>query len=472
MSTQTGVTATADATTGAVSLTAANGSAIYMGTGWNQIGSGIGLGYTGNSFTGFSPTYFVSSFGNSFGISSSGTATVSGWAAGTNAVTQGGNVAAAINLQTAITGITATSNSSTGAITLTNTTGLAISISSPINQATSATGLPYIQNGSGGRVNGITPTYTANIAANAFQINGVSIGAITAGTSAATQASNVITAINALSATTGALAYLNTDPLAPTNSIHLFSVNSNTVAVSGDVTNTGLSVSTSPTNTLVNVAPTAYTNIPANSININGVLVGVISAGTDAITQGINVAAAITLVSTQSGVTAIADITTGAITLSNTTGAEIVGTSIDLATMAATGISTIGYFSDINTGGSNGAGQANTNQVFYGAGGICGMPDISTQAGAAAAITSLKKALDTTSTNQSSIAADQMALTTVATTSTSISQNLQNTIDSIQKPDAAALQMQLQEVNNQQSMNYYLINQMNQEAQSFLSIFR
>jgi len=101
-----------------------------------------------------------------------------------------------------------------------------------------------------------------------------------------------------------------------------------------------------------------------------------------------------------------------------------------------------------------------------------GMLDISAPGGATAAIAALAAALNTVSTNQSSVAADQLALTTVDATDSSISLNLQNTIDSIQKPDAAALQMQLQNANNQQSMNYYLVNQMNQEAQAVLTIFR
>ena len=98
--------------------------------------------------------------------------------------------------------------------------------------------------------------------------------------------------------------------------------------------------------------------------------------------------------------------------------------------------------------------------------------DISTSSGAALAIAKLQTALDTVSTSQSSVAADQMALQTVDEQDASISQNLQNTIDTIQKPDAAKLQMELQNANNQQSMNYYLINQMNQEASSVLTIFR
>jgi len=98
--------------------------------------------------------------------------------------------------------------------------------------------------------------------------------------------------------------------------------------------------------------------------------------------------------------------------------------------------------------------------------------DISTGTGAAAAITALKLALDTVSTSQSSVAADQMALSAVDEQDSAIAQNLQNTIDTIQKPDAAKLQMELQNMNNQQSLNYYLINQMNQQAQAVLTIFR
>lgn len=98
--------------------------------------------------------------------------------------------------------------------------------------------------------------------------------------------------------------------------------------------------------------------------------------------------------------------------------------------------------------------------------------DISTTTGAASAIDLLKTALDTVSTNQSSVAAYQVALTSVSENNTSITQGLQSTIDSIEKPDAQLLQMQLQEANNQQNINYYLITQMNQESQAVLKIFQ
>jgi hypothetical protein len=64
-----------------------------------------------------------------------------------------------------------------------------------------------------------------------------------------------------------------------------------------------------------------------------------------------------------------------------------------------------------------------------------------------------------------SLAADQSAVTSLGT-------NLQSTINSLQAVDQTALQAQLQQLNNQQSVDYYLVSQMNTAAQAVLSIFR
>jgi len=92
--------------------------------------------------------------------------------------------------------------------------------------------------------------------------------------------------------------------------------------------------------------------------------------------------------------------------------------------------------------------------------------------GAPAAITALNTALGSISSGQSQLSASSVGLKSQASVAGSLATNLQNTIDSIQKPDATALQAQLQQLNNQQSVDYYLINQMNTEAQAMLSIFR
>jgi len=53
-----------------------------------------------------------------------------------------------------------------------------------------------------------------------------------------------------------------------------------------------------------------------------------------------------------------------------------------------------------------------------------------------------------------------------------IASQLQSSIDTISKPDQAKLQMDLQALNNQQSVDYYLISQLNTEASAAMTIFR
>ena len=83
-------------------------------------------------------------------------------------------------------------------------------------------------------------------------------------------------------------------------------------------------------------APTSFTAIAANTFSINGVSIGAIAAGTDAITQGANVATAINA-SLITGVTAAADPLTGVVTITNTVPAVISmnGTAGTIATATA-----------------------------------------------------------------------------------------------------------------------------------------
>jgi flagellin-like hook-associated protein FlgL len=98
--------------------------------------------------------------------------------------------------------------------------------------------------------------------------------------------------------------------------------------------------------------------------------------------------------------------------------------------------------------------------------------DITSATNAAAAVTALSAALTTISSNQSALAAADAGLAAKSKTDASISTNLQSAIDAIEKPDQASLQMQLTQLNNQQSIDYYLISQMNTASQAALTIFR
>jgi flagellin-like hook-associated protein FlgL len=91
---------------------------------------------------------------------------------------------------------------------------------------------------------------------------------------------------------------------------------------------------------------------------------------------------------------------------------------------------------------------------------------------ARSAITALTAALTTVSTSQSVLSATKTGLEASAAASLSLSTNLQATVDSIQNIDETALQARLQQLNNQQSIDYYLISQMNTAAAAALAIFR
>ena len=90
---------------------------------------------------------------------------------------------------------------------------------------------------------------------------------------------------------------------------------------------------TANSNTVTGVAATAFTAIAAGAFSINGINVGAVAAGTNAAGQGANLAAAVNLLATQTGVTASADATTGALTLTSTDGRDI---NIGLVATAAT----------------------------------------------------------------------------------------------------------------------------------------
>jgi flagellin-like hook-associated protein FlgL len=97
---------------------------------------------------------------------------------------------------------------------------------------------------------------------------------------------------------------------------------------------------------------------------------------------------------------------------------------------------------------------------------------VATQTGAQSAIDSLTTALASVSTFQSTLSATKTGLDASAAASLSLSTNLQATIDTIQSVDQTALQARLQQLNNQQSIDYYLIAQMNTAAAAALTIFR
>jgi flagellin len=153
--------------------------------------------------------------------------------AGTNAIDRGTQTAAAINAKTSQTGVTATSNTSTGVVSLTAADGRNITVSTTTACGT-GTGLVTTT------VGGAAATVGA-VADGALKINGVAIGAVVAGADATAQGAAVIAAINAKTAQTGVTAA----NAAGVITLTIAASDGRGIEVSGTVTNTGLTARSS-----------------------------------------------------------------------------------------------------------------------------------------------------------------------------------------------------------------------------------
>jgi flagellin len=86
-------------------------------------------------------------------------------------------------------------------------------------------------------------------------------------------------------------------------------------------------VSATAANSIVGAAPVARAALSSGALLINGISIGAIASDPNAVTQARNAATAINVVSNQTGVTATADASTGALTLSTSDGRNIALTS-------------------------------------------------------------------------------------------------------------------------------------------------
>lgn len=210
-----------------------------------------------------------------------------------------------------------------------------------------------------------TATTTA-LAAGDLTLNGQQVGASSAGAlpgQAAASAIQIAVAINTVSAESGVTAIANA-----------------TTATQA-------------------AAPTIFGSVAANSFSVNGVNVGTISAGGNAVGQGANVAAAINKITSQSGVSASANVNTGAVTLSAADGRDITistAYAAESTTAKATALNTA-LASKIGFAVGTGASTTVTNAL------VAGVNGTATSTWALAA-------------SQGSIAANTVSITTAAGT--------------------------------------------------------
>ncbi|MES2760399.1 MAG: flagellin [Pseudomonadota bacterium] len=263
---------------------------------------------------------------------------------------------------------------------------------------------------------------TAALTAGELAINGYSVGASTA----------------------DGVSFANADAsgIAKAAAINAVSSQSGVTATTGITTATG------------NVA-TAFTTTGANDVLINGVDIGAIGAGTNAVDRGTQTAAAINAKSAQTGVTASSS-STGIVSLAAADGRNITVTTTT-AGGAATGLnagtsnagltttSTLSLSSSgsagITVGGTTGLAKAGLSVAFVGATATAGAGvsslNLTTAAGAQAALTTLDSALATVNSSRASLGAYQNRFASVVTSLQTTSENLSASRSRIQDTDFA-----------------------------------
>jgi flagellin len=288
---------------------------------------------------------------------------------------------------------------------------------------------------------------TAALTAGALTLNGTSVGA-SAATSipgqSASSAYSIAAAINAVSGQSGVTA------------------TAQATAVTGAV-------------------QTAFTAITTGAtLTVNGIQVGSIAAGGAAPAQGANVAAAINLVSSQSGVTASAA-SDGKVTLTAADGRDIaLGAGWVAAdsglTASATTVGTV-TLDSTSSAGITIAGTAPASAGFTAGTTLATATKISsmsvlTAAAATAALGTIDGALSTVSASRASLGAYQNRFTSVVTSLQTTSENLSASRSRIQDADFAAETANLSRAQVLQQAGTAMVAQANQLPQGVLALLR
>jgi flagellin len=217
---------------------------------------------------------------------------------------------------------------------------------------------------------------------------------------------------------------------------------------------TGVTATTGSTAAVGQVA-TAFGSTSAGDVLINGVDIGSIGAGTNAVDRGTQTAAAINAKSAQTGVTASAD-ATGIVSLVAADGRNITvktnaaggaGTGLNAATSSA-GTTTTSKLTltsssaaGITVGGTSGLAATGQSVTFAAATATAGAGvsslNLSTAAGAQAALTTLDSALANVNNSRASLGAYQNRFASVVTSLQTTSENLSASRSRIQDTDFA-----------------------------------
>ena len=198
---------------------------------------------------------------------------------------------------------------------------------------------------------------------------------------------------------------------------------------------------------VVGAVPAASAAIAANAFSINGINVGAVAAGGDAIGQGANVAAAINLISGKTGVTATAD-NTGKVTLTAADGRDvtIAGTVTNTGLTAAANHGTVSLSSNSSSGITVSGGAVASAGLTAGTTAptttltvnSISTIDLSTAKGAQNALDALDGALATINSARASLGAYQNRFSAAYSNLQSTSENLSASRSRIQDADFAS----------------------------------
>lgn len=321
--------------------------------------------------------------------------------------------------------------------------GQTISISSIASARTSALGASYTSSVNSGSV-----TSTV-LASGDVILNGVTVGA------------SVSDGVSSTGASASALAKAN-------------AIN----AVSGhNVT------ATADTNAVTGIAATAFTAITAGDFTINGVSVGAIALDADATARASGVIAAVNSVSGATGVTA-SNATATTVTLSAVDGRNVTVGLAGTATTATTGLTAATTYGTItltstSTTGITVAGATPAN-AGLGAGTTAASQtgvavsnlDVSTVAGANAALASLDSALQTLNTSRADLGAYQNRFSSVVANLQTTSENLSASRSRIQDADFAQETASLTRAQILQQAGVAVLAQANAMPQNVLALLQ
>ena len=252
-----------------VSVGGGNDSAIAKAAAFNAVTGSTNVSAKANATTvsGLAPTATVAIAGTAANYLSVNNVTLGSIAAGGTVTAQGANVAAAFNAVSNQTGVTATFDSTSGAVSLTAADGRNISlIGKGTGAAVANTGLT-VTNGATFGTAAVANTAQTALAAGDLTINGVDVGAVTAGGTVTAQGANVAAAINAVTSKTGVTA------TSAAGVLTLTAAAGQDIAIDGNKTNTAATLAATGL-AFQHLATTTHGSISLNSTSSSGITIG------------------------------------------------------------------------------------------------------------------------------------------------------------------------------------------------------